>query len=94
MQVRTLKLALPAEDAVKDSCQGPRQRTPAAASELRQMPKEYQARAEALLKKQLPDFTDAALSFPKLPSSTVQQQQQPQEAPGSASTQSSTPKRS
>jgi hypothetical protein len=62
------------------------------------MAKEYQARADSLLKEQQRDDADGALSFPapNVPSSTVQQQQPPQEAPGSANTQFSpfTPRRS
>jgi hypothetical protein len=60
-------------------------RTPAAANELRRMAEEYQARADALLRRG-PDIADGALgaSAPERPSSTVQQQQQPQEGPGSA----------
>jgi hypothetical protein len=58
------------------------------------MAKEYQARADSLLKEQQRDAADGALSFPapNVPSSTVQQQQ----PPGSANTQFSpfTPRRS
>jgi hypothetical protein len=55
--------------------------TPGAANELRRMAKEYQARADAMLKEQRAGMTDEALgrSAPETPSSSAQQQQQPQE---------------
>jgi hypothetical protein len=72
-------------------------RTPALASELRRMAKEYQARAAALTGGQLPDIGERA-PFPSIseaPSNAVQQQQQPQDGSGSDDAQSSpsTPKR-
>jgi hypothetical protein len=73
-------------------------RTPAAANELRRMAKEYQDRADALLKDQRPEAADRALSrfAPEAPSSPAQQQQQPQGEQGGDEAQPSpsTPKRS
>jgi hypothetical protein len=62
-------------------------RTPAAANELRRMAKEYQARADAMLKEQRLGTADGALGRPALeaPSRSVQQQQQPQESRTDAS---------
>jgi hypothetical protein len=74
-------------------------RTPAAASELRRMAKEYQIRADALIEAERPNIADAtfaaAPSTPEAPSRAVQQQQQPQGGSGSADPQSppDTPKR-
>jgi hypothetical protein len=66
-------------------------RTPAAANELRRMAKEYQARADAMLKEQRLGTTDGALGrpAPEAPSRSVQQQQQPQEGSGSTDAPSS-----
>jgi hypothetical protein len=60
-------------------------RTPAAANELRRMAKEYQARAAALKRDELPESAEAAPGppAPEAPSNTVQQQQQPQDGCGS-----------
>jgi hypothetical protein len=73
-------------------------RTPAAANELRWMAKEYQDRADALLKEQRPGTADGALGrpAPEAPSRTAQQQQQPQVEQGRDDAQSGpwTPKRS
>jgi hypothetical protein len=70
-------------------------RTPAAANELRRMAKEYQARGDALMEGHLPNIQAGAIGSytPEAPSSTVQQQQQPQEGPGDAQSSLSTPKR-
>ena len=70
-------------------------RTPAAANELRRMAKEYEARADAMLKEQRPGTADGARPFPETPSRTVQQQQQPQVEKGSdeAQVSPSAPKR-
>jgi hypothetical protein len=71
--------------------------TPAAADALRRMAKEYQDRAAAIKGDQLPNVAEGALGppAPEAPSSTVQQQQQPQDGAGSDDAQSSplTPKR-
>jgi hypothetical protein len=73
-------------------------RTPAAANELRRMAKEYQARADAMLKEQRPDPADggSVVPPPEAPSSPAQQQQQPQVEQGSDESKSSpvVPKRS
>ena len=70
-------------------------RTPAAANELQRMAKEYQARADALLEGHGSEVADVALGrpVPDAPSSTVQQQQQPQVEQGGDEAESS-PKRS
>ena len=68
----------------------------AAADELRRMASEYRARAAALTGEQQPDIAEAfGPPAPKAPSSSVQQQQQPQEGSASRDAQSSsaTPKR-
>jgi hypothetical protein len=73
-------------------------RTPLAANELRRMAKEYQERADALLKEQRPDVADVALGrpVPEAPSNPAQQQQQPQVKQGGddAKSSPSTTKRS
>jgi hypothetical protein len=55
------------------------------------MAKEYEARADAMLKEQRPGTADGALGrpFPETPSRTVQQQQQPQVEKGSDEPQAS-----
>jgi hypothetical protein len=66
-------------------------RTPATADALRAMAEEYQARAAALRRGQLPDIAEGMhiSSAPEAPLSTVQQQQQPQGGSASAEPQSS-----
>jgi hypothetical protein len=66
-------------------------KTPAAADALRRMAKEYEARAAALKGEDPPGMAEGVLGapVPEAPSSTVQQQQQPQLGLASADRQSS-----